>query len=75
MRIEMTRDGRTYWAKEQDVQRFLDRGWQTAQPTTKKISKPKVKVEAVADVVKAEEIDWEAPIITMPEEDLPTQNQ
>lgn len=74
MRVEMTRDGQTYWAKEQDVKRFLDRGWQLAQPTTKKISKPKVKVEAVADVVKAEDHGWEPPIVSMPEEDPPTQN-
>ena len=76
MRIEMIRDGRTYWAKEKDVQRFLDRGWQQAQPSAKKSNKPKVKVEAVADVVKAEEVnDWEAPLVSLPLDNPPTENQ
>jgi hypothetical protein len=66
MRIQIFKDGKTDWVKEDRLERFLACGWQLAQPAPKKTSRPKVVadvvVEATAEVVEApvEEIISEA---------------
>lgn len=72
MRIIIHKDGQEQSIKEDKLQRFLEKGWQTiAQPIPEKISKPtsKIKiVEANADVVT------EAVFEVKPAEDnLPTE--
>lgn len=86
-RIPVYRDGEMTMIKPQDEQRFLERGWQTAQPKNpKKVSnrvKVDVKVQADADIIKAVEVQeekndfgvWEAPIVSFPNQDKPTDNQ
>lgn len=72
MRIQIFRDDETRMIKPRDLQRFLERGWQSAQPVPERPSKPKlvpeVKVEATADVVTEEDDDpeLEAPLFSMP---------
>ena len=55
MRIIIHKDGQEQSVKQDRLQRFLEKGWQTlAQPIPEKISKPtsKIKiVEATADVL------------------------
>lgn len=70
MRIQIFLEGESRWVKPDRLNRFLELGWQTAQPEPKKVSKPKAVVKASADVVEASNPDWEAPLISMPTTDL-----
>ena len=69
MRIEIFKDDESQWVKEDRLQRFLEKGWQTAQSAPKKVSLTKtirpVIVKAEAEVVKEEIPNEEAPQ-TMP---------
>lgn len=72
MRIEIFKDDQRQWVKQDRLDRFLEQGWQTAQPESRKISlsravKPKI-VKAEAEVVSEENPQEEAPQITMPTE-------
>jgi hypothetical protein len=73
MRIEIFKDDETQWVKEDRLQRFLEKGWQTAQSAPKKVSLTRtVKatiVKAEAEVVK-EEIPLEEAPQTMPTEPI-----
>lgn len=58
MRIEIYKDGIKKAVKEDRLLRFLEQGWQTsAEPAPKKTSKPKLKIEATADVESLESLD------------------
>ena len=69
MRIEIFKDDETQWVKPDRLERFLEKGWQTAQSAPKKVSLTRtVKatiVKAEAEVVK-EEIVLEQEPQTMP---------
>ena len=69
MRIEIFKDDETQWVKPDRLERFLEKGWQTAQSAPKKVSLTRtVKatiVKAEAEVVK-EEIALEQEPQTMP---------
>ena len=58
MRIEIFKDGETQWVKEDRLERFLEKGWQTAQSAPKKVSLTRtvrpVIVKVEAEVVKEE---------------------
>jgi len=73
MRIEIFKDDETQWVKPDRLQRFLEKGWQTAQSAPKKVSLTRtVKatiVKAEAEVVK-EEIPLEEAPQTMPTEPI-----
>lgn len=76
MRITIFKDQEQQQIKADRLQRFLDLGWQTLQPESpKKSTRPKVKVEASADVVEEPskqdtvEPDWEDPLASMPTEE------
>jgi hypothetical protein len=73
MRIEIFKDDEIQWVKPDRLQRFLEKGWQTAQSAPKKISLTRtVKatiVKAEAEVVK-EEIPLEEAPQTMPTEPI-----
>ena len=73
MRIEIFKDDETQWVKPDRLERFLEKGWQTAQSAPKKISLTRtVKatiVKAEAEVVK-EEIVLEQEPQTMPTEPI-----
>lgn len=70
MRVEIFKDDQHQWVKPDRLQRFLEQGWQlVAEPAPKKVSnkvKVDVKVQAVADVKKADEIDFIVPLVSMP---------
>lgn len=70
MRIEIFKDGESRWVKPDRLNRFLELGWQTAQPEPKKVSKPKAVVKASADVVEEDPHRWDAPLLSMPTTDL-----
>ena len=69
MRIEIFKDDEKQWVKPDRLERFLEKGWQTAQSAPKKVSLTRtVKatiVKAEAEVVK-EEIVLEQEPQTMP---------
>lgn len=71
MRIKIYKGTEVRAVKEDRLARFLEQGWQTAQPVLEK-PKPKVTVKARAEVKPVEEeytqedADWEAPLISMP---------
>ena len=73
MRIEIFKDDETQWVKPDRLERFLEKGWQTAQSAPKKVSLTRtVKatiVKAEAEVVK-EEIVLEQEPQTMPTEPI-----
>jgi hypothetical protein len=76
MRIKIYKGDEQQQIKADRLDRFLERGWQVSEPALpKKSTKPKVKVEASADVVeepsKQEQVepDWEDPFISMPTEE------
>lgn len=65
-RVTIFKNGQSQLIKQDRIERFLEQGWQlVAEPAPKKVSLPKVKVEASADV-KREEIDWDPPLVSMP---------
>ena len=61
MRIQIVKDGKTDWVKPDRLQRFLDNGWQQAQPSPERPSKskpiPEVTVEAIAEVITEEDFE------------------
>lgn len=71
-RIKIIKGDQIDWVKPDRLQRFLDIGWQKAEPSPKKVSKEvkvEVKVQATADVIEAAEEsieDLEAPLFSMP---------
>lgn len=71
MRVTIYKGTQVRDVKEDRLARFLEQGWQTAQPVTEK-PKPKAIVKAKAEVKQEEEeytqedADWEAPLISMP---------
>lgn len=69
MRIEIFKDDETQWVKPDRLERFLEKGWQTAQSAPKKVSLTRtvrpVIVKVEAEVVK-EEIALEQEPQTMP---------
>ena len=73
MRIEIFKDDEKQWVKPDRLERFLEKGWQTAQSAPKKVSLTRtVKatiVKAEAEVVK-EEIVLEQEPQTMPTEPI-----
>lgn len=77
MRMQIFKDNETRMIKPRDLQRFLDRGWQTAQPIPERPSTPtlpKLVVEATADVVTEEDED-DDPDLEPPLFSMPTNNQ
>jgi len=68
MRVEIKKGDQIRSVKENNIQRFLEQGWQrVAQPAPEKV-KPKAAVKAKADLIEGveDEFSLEAPLISMP---------